>query len=212
MKNKLFIYGAGGLGREVLALIKALPDWEPAGFFDDGIAAGTHVAGIKVLGGLQQLLEMKSTAQVVIAIGDPKVKAGVAKSLAANQHIQYPVLIHPNALIMDKSSIKLGDGSIITAGVKMTCDINIGKHVLINLNTTLGHDVQIGDYSSVMPGANLAGAVQLGKGVLIGSGANILNGLHVADAARIGSGAVVTKNVSAGITVVGVPAKERKLT
>jgi sugar O-acyltransferase (sialic acid O-acetyltransferase NeuD family) len=208
MKKEIVIYGAGGLGREVLALIKALPEWEVIGFYDDGLAKGTLIKNLKVLGAADDLLQINSSVQLVIAIGDPRIKASIATKLSANIHITYPVLVHPDALIMDKSSVKMGEGCIITAGVKMTSDIQLGKHVLINLNTTLGHDVHIGDGSSVMPGVNIAGEVKIGKEVLIGSGANILNGVHVADQARVGSGAVVTKQVKAGITVMGVPARE----
>jgi len=208
MKKQIAIYGAGGLGREVLALIKALPEWEVMGFYDDGIPPGSNVAQYKILGSLQDLLEYKTELHLIIAIGDPKVKTEIVNKLSSNPQIQFPVLIHPDALIMSKSTVKIGDGSIITAGVKLTCDIQLGKHVLINLNCTIGHDVRIGDCSSVMPGVNIAGAVHIGKEVLIGSGANILNGLHVADAARVGSGAVVTKNVAEGKTVAGVPARE----
>jgi serine acetyltransferase len=59
----------------------------------------------------------------------------------------------------------------------------------------------------VNPGANLAGGVKLGKRVMIGTGAQVLQYRTVGDDAIIGAGAVVTKDVSAGVTVVGVPAK-----
>jgi sugar O-acyltransferase (sialic acid O-acetyltransferase NeuD family) len=208
MKKKISIYGAGGLGREVLALIRALPEWEVMGFYDDGITKGSVIKDVKVLGGLHDLLQISSALHVVIAIGDPRIKAAIATKLSANANIMYPVIVHPDVLVMDKSSVNIGEGSIITAGVKITCDIQLGKHVLINLNSTLGHDVQIGDCSSIMPGVNISGEVKMANEVLIGSGANILNGVHVEDGARVGSGAVVTKHVKAGATVVGVPARE----
>jgi serine acetyltransferase len=44
-------------------------------------------------------------------------------------------------------------------------------------------------------------------GVLVGAGAKILPGLSVGDGAIIGAGAVVTANVNAGETWVGVPAR-----
>jgi maltose O-acetyltransferase len=43
--------------------------------------------------------------------------------------------------------------------------------------------------------------------VFIGMGALILPGVTIGDNAIIGAGAVVTKDVSAGVTVKGVPAK-----
>ena len=41
----------------------------------------------------------------------------------------------------------------------------------------------------------------------IGAGAVIRQGIHIGEAAIVGAGAVVVKDVPAGVTVVGVPAK-----
>lgn len=207
MKTKIAIYGAGGLGREVLSLIKSLPQWEVTGFYDDGKVKGTAIGNTRILGTITDLLAINEATQLVLAIGNPKIKKQLAEKLAANPHIHFPTLIHPNAWIQDPTSAKIGSGSIITAGAIMTNDITIGDHVLINLNCTVGHDVQIGDYSSIMPGANLAGEVHIGKAALIGSGANVLNGMQVGDFSRVGAGAVVTKQVHSNSTVIGVPAR-----
>jgi sugar O-acyltransferase (sialic acid O-acetyltransferase NeuD family) len=207
LKKKIAIYGGGGLGREVLSMLHALSEWEVTGFYDDGMDKGTVIKQLPVLGGVEDLLLAKEPVNIVLAFGNPSVKMQLAARLQSNNQIHFPVLIHPHAVIQDKLSIRLGRGTIITAGVVFTTDIEIGEHVLINLNTTVGHDVHMGDCSSVMPGVNIAGEVTIGKGVLIGSGANILNGLHIGDHCRIGAGSVVTKSVASGKTVVGIPAR-----
>jgi len=207
LKKKISIYGAGGLGREILSMLKALPAWEVTGFFDDGKSTGEQVGGVRVLGAMKELLTSTDEIHVVIAIGNPKIKMQLAEKLSASPHIHFPVLIHPQSLIQDTASVKIGSGTVITAGVILTADIVIGKHVLVNLNCTVGHDVLINDYCSVMPGANIAGEVKIGKATLIGSGANVLNGINVGDLSRIGAGAVVTRNVDENITVAGVPAR-----
>lgn len=207
MKKKIVIYGAGGLGREVFALLQALPAWEVAGFFDDGKDKGMRIKGLPVLGGMEDVVQVKEPLNLVLAIGNPTIKEQLARRIRENSHIQCPVLIHPRAVIQDLESVMLGPGTIITAGAVLTTDIVIGEHVLINLTCTVGHDVHIGDCSSVMPGVNLAGDVRIGKAVLIGSGAIVLNGIHVDDHCRIGAGSVVTKLVTGGKTVVGIPAR-----
>jgi sugar O-acyltransferase (sialic acid O-acetyltransferase NeuD family) len=207
MKKSIAIYGAGGLGREVLSLLNALPEWKVTGFYDDGKVKGTLVKQLQVLGGLSELLEVTELTHIVLAVGSPIIKTKLAKMLAGYDHIHFPVLVHPQSVIQDLPSVKLGRGSILTAGTVLTTDIEIGEHVLINLTCSVGHDVNIGDCTSVMPGVTIAGEVTIGKGVLIGSGANILNGLHIGDHSRVGAGSVVTKSVAGGKTVVGIPAR-----
>jgi sugar O-acyltransferase (sialic acid O-acetyltransferase NeuD family) len=207
MKKNIAIYGAGGLGREVLSLLNALPEWEVTGFYDDGKAKGTLIKQLQVLGGLSELLEVTEVTHIILAVGNPIIKTKLAKILSGYDHIHFPVLVHPQAVIQDLPSVKLGRGSILTAGTVLTTDIEIGEHVLINLTCSVGHNVHIGDCSSVMPGVTIAGEVTIGKGVLIGSGANILNGLHIGDHSRVGAGSVVTKPVAVGKTVVGIPAR-----
>lgn len=207
MKKKIAIYGAGGLGREVLSMLYVLPEWEVMGFFDDGKEKGTVIKQLSVLGGMHDLLRMPEPVYVVLAIGNPAIKTRLAEQLVKNNNIIFPVLIHPHAIIQEMSSVKFGRGTIITAGVVLTADIEIEAHVLVNLACTVGHDVYIGNCSSLMPGANIAGGVTIGKSVLIGTGANILNGLHIGDCSRVGAGSVVTKSVPSGKTVVGIPAR-----
>ena len=51
--------------------------------------------------------------------------------------------------------------------------------------------------------------IKIGQNVWIGGGAIILPGVTVGDDAIIGAGSVVTRDVGAGITVVGNPARAR---
>lgn len=211
MKKPIYLIGAGGLGREVRALIARLPAWQLEGFYDDAVPAGSSVEGVSCLGTLSQLLnETPQTKDVVIAVGDPGIKRGIMERVTGARHLRFPVLIDPAAILLDPETIQLGTGTILTAGCTLTTGIAIGKHCLINLNVTIGHGTRIGDGCSVMPGVNVAGNVTLEKDVFVGSGANILNGVEVGKGARIGAGAVVLSNVAEGSTVMGVPAKEKK--
>jgi len=206
MRAPLLIYGAGGLGREVLSLLNALDSFETIGFLDDGIAKGTLVKGIKVLGGLESLNSFDRPVNLVLAFGDPVIKSTLANKIDPSR-VQYPIIKHPSAILQDEATVAIGEGSILCAGSIFTTDIRIGKHVLINLNCTIGHDTSVGDYSSLMPGVNIAGEANIGGSVLIGSGTNILNRVKVGDNSKIGMGSVVIRDVEPGITVAGVPAR-----
>lgn len=201
----IIVYGAGGLGLEVKALLDNINDiekqWNFLGFIDDQPLDST-------LGGLEYLEKLTEPVNVVIAIGNPKVKQKIIGKLNNLKNIQFPNLIHPRACIMNKVTVNIEEGSIIGAGAVLTTKIQIGRHVLINLNVTIGHGSRVEEACSLMPGANLAGDVIIKQGTLIGSGANILNGIHIGKNAIVGSGAVVTKNVNDESCVIGIPAKE----
>lgn len=208
-KTKIFIYGAGGLGREILSVLRSMPEWDPAGFIDDSIAAGTIVSGLRVIGGIEGLETLQENINLVLALGDPVSKKKVFDRVSTKK-IQFPRIIHPSVIIQSSSEVRIGEGSVVGAGCILTTDIQVGSHVLINLNSTLGHDVIIGNFSSVMPGVNIAGGVTIGSCVLIGSGSNILNGVTIADSCIVGMGTVVIRDVTKGKKVAGVPAREIK--
>jgi len=67
----------------------------------------------------------------------------------------------------------------------------IGNHCLILQNSVLGGSSRIGDYSQVSLSACIRNKIEIGNNVMVGMGS------------------VVTKNVSDGKTVFGVPAKEQ---
>ncbi|MCB0208313.1 MAG: serine acetyltransferase [Anaerolineae bacterium] len=70
----------------------------------------------------------------------------------------------------------------------------IGENCSIIANVTLGL-------------RNVYAFPTIGNNVFIGAGARVLGGVHVGDNARIGANAVVIKDIPAGATAVGVPAK-----
>jgi len=201
MKKPLLIYGAGGLGREILSLVRASDEWEPAGFLDDSVPAGQVIKGVNVLGRGEVLSTFDGKRDIIIAIGDPILKHNIVQRLKP-YGAHYPVVIHPSAILQDPLSIVLGEGCIVSAGCVLTTDLQI------NLNSTVGHDTHIGDCTSIMCGVNIAGEVRIGERVMIGSGANVLNRIAIYSQSRIGMGAAVVKDVAPDITVVGVPAKQ----
>ncbi len=62
------------------------------------------------------------------------------------------------------------------------------------------------------PEAVLTGDFRVGAGSLAGAGAMILPGPPVGSGVIVGAGEVVTRDVTAGETVVGSPAKQLSLT
>lgn len=207
------IFGVGGFGREVLALIKDInrvtQTWSIVGFFDDGHEKGEIINGYPILGKTEDLNNWKTPISLVVSIGNPIVKKRILDKIT-NSLVDYPTLIHPTVWIGDKEFVELGDGCIICAGNLITTNIRIEDFVILNLGCTVGHDTVIKKYSAFMPSVNISGEVNVGEGVYVGTGAKIINQLEIGDYTIVGAGAVVSKSLPPNCTAVGVPAKPIK--
>lgn len=93
----------------------------------------------------------------------------------------------------------------------------IGKGVFFDHGTgiVVGETATIGDDVSMLHAVTLGGTgaqrgdrhPKIGKGVLLGAGAKVLGNITVGDYAKVASGSVVLKDVPAGCTAAGVPAR-----
>lgn len=204
------IYGAGGFGLEVAMLIQQInavtSKWNLIGFFDDGKPVETVVNDWSVLGGIKELNAWSEPLAVVFALGHTKTREAVLNKIN-NPNIWYPTLIHPSVIMGASEYVQIGEGSIVSAGNIITSNINIGRHVILNLACTIGHETYIGDFCSFMPTCNISGEVKVGNGSFWGTGAKIINGKSVGDYTTIGAGAVVTTDIPSDSTAVGVPAR-----
>jgi sugar O-acyltransferase (sialic acid O-acetyltransferase NeuD family) len=209
--NEIFIYGAGSVGKLVAEIIRDLNKiaytWKIVGFLDDDDAKwGSEYANIKVLGGIGQL-EKNPRSSVIIGFSDPLLKKKVAERLD-KIGARFPQIIHPSAWIADR--VQIEEGTVVYPGVCIDCDVTLGKHTTINKNATLGHDSNYGSYLTVSPGVNLGGFAEVGEGVEFGIGSTTIQRLKIGAWTKVGAGAVVTKDLPANCTAVGVPAKPIK--
>ncbi|MFT2010626.1 acetyltransferase [Pontibacter sp. 13R65] len=206
------LVGAGGLGRELLVLLHQINEvsatWNILGFYDDNTSlSGLFIDQVPYLGTLNDLELVQQELAVVLGIGSPQVKRQVVQRLQKFSNLYFPVLLHPSVSVKPYQYISFGPGTIISQGVILTSNINLGKHVFINLCCTIGHDVVLNDFVSLMPGVKVSGAVTLQEAVYVGTNAALLQGIMVGENTTIGAGAVVTKSLPARCTAVGVPAK-----
>jgi serine O-acetyltransferase len=106
----------------------------------------------------------------------------------------------------------------LLTGIEIHPGAKIGRRIFLDhgLGIVIGETTEIGDDCTIYQGVTLGGTSlykgvkrhpTLGKGVVISAGAKVLGGFTVGDGARVGSNAVVLKEIPAGATAVGVPAR-----
>ena len=207
----LYIIGAGGFGREVAWLVKRINEveltWNLKGFIDDNSSRwGTYEDEYPVLGGCQYLADL-GEVYAVCAIGAAAVRREVIEML---QHtsVKFATLIDPSVLI--SQCVNIGEGTIICAGSILTVDIEIGKHVIINLDCTIGHDNIIHNFVTIYPSVNISGNVFIGECSELGTGTQIIQGKEITSSTIIGAGSVVVSDLLEGGTYIGCPAKRIK--
>jgi len=211
--ENLIIVGAGGFARELRWLVSEInrerERFRLLGFVVSDLSKLTeHDSAADVVGDLDWLASHRDQVDSVgLGIGSPGSRLRVGQEVAAScPQLTWPLLAHPTVQ-MDWKSCRLGEGVVICAGVIGTINVIIERYAMVNLSCTIGHEAVIGMGSVLNPSVNLSGGVRIGAGVLVGTGAQLLQYVKIGDGATVGAGAVVNRDVAAGVTVAGVPAK-----
>jgi serine O-acetyltransferase len=129
----------------------------------------------------QALYRAKARLQVLGVPVLPRIAHRLSMAIA-QVSIGDPVVVHPGVYIVH--------GQVVVDGlVEIHPDVTIFPFVTIGLRS-----------------GNVQGAT-VERGVSIGTGAKLIGPVRVGEGARIGANAVVVRDVPAGVTVVGAPAR-----
>ena len=211
MTDFIGVYGASGFGREVMPLVRHQYEKfkrEQFVFIDDS-QAGEMLSGYRILSYTDFLAHSGLSKGVVIAIANSQVREKLTSKLASD-HVKQLNIQAQNVAIAEEAEI--AEGSLFCSFTCVTSNAKIGKGFHANIYSYIAHDCVIGDFVTFAPGVKCNGNVHIEDHAYIGTGAVIKQGksdrpLVIGKGAVVGMGAVVTKNVPAGVTVIGNPAK-----
>jgi sugar O-acyltransferase (sialic acid O-acetyltransferase NeuD family) len=207
----LFIFGAGGFGREILDIVRTTDErpFQNLAFLDDNIEAGSLVEDVPVLGAIGFLSARtqatgRADFQVVIGVGSIPARTRIFHKLEEIS-VVLATIIDRTAVV--RPSAQLEPGVIVAAQAFISSNTIIGRNSIVNVGACIGHDAQIGHHCIIDPHASLLGNVRLGSQIEVGTGASIYPGTRVGDNAKIAMGSAVYKDVPAGASVGGNPAR-----
>lgn len=203
----LGIFGAGGLGREVLELARMIHEYENRWkevIFIVNIVTAKEINGVKVFEYEDAKKRYGSTLEVIVGIGEPKVRERVFGELV-DDGIDLATLIHPDVHI--PTTTVVGKGVVIQYGCFISCNVTIEDYVYIQPQCNIGHDDVLRKGCMISGFGNIAGTVTIGCFTYIGISAVLKEGVKIGNKSIIGMGSIVYKDIPDEMVALGSPAR-----
>lgn len=208
MKNVLGIYGAGGLGREVLELARTVNSesqrWEKIIFIVDGEIQDRYVSEVAIYSYQKAKTQFSPCLEVVIGIGEPAVRKE-KHDLLATEGISLATLIHPSACVL--GTTRISKGVVIGANCFISCNVCIHENCYVQPGAVIAHDVNIEQNSVVSSNVAICGHVSIGEDSYIGVGSSIKEGTSIGKNVIVGMGTVVFYDLPDEVIVLGNPGR-----
>jgi len=208
-KENIVVIGSSGHAKVVIDVIEKEGKYRIVGLIDSFKQSLELVYGIGLIGSediLPALMANDTVSGGFIAIGDNWKRHLMAEKIKALvPEFKFISAVHPSAQIA--RGVKIGDGTVVMAGVVVNSDSRIGDFCILNTNASLDHDSVMEDFSSLAPNATTGGNVMIGEFSAISLGANIVHGHGIGKHTVIGAGALVLDDIPEYCIAYGAPAK-----
>lgn len=205
----LGIYGAGGSGREIYEMINRESQlrcrWTDIVFIADNLEKGEFYTCERLPFAEFSQKYSCSESEIIIAVGEPESRKMLAERVKEKGY-RLATVISTEARV--NASAEIGEGSIVTSGVRISSDAKVESNVWIGGLAIIGHDVNIKNHCQISSFAAIAGRTVVEECVFVGISACIREGLVIGHNSIIAMGAVVLKSVRDNKVVIGNPARE----
>lgn len=208
--RSVILIGAGGLAREVVALLEWSQDYKPTGLLDDNHALhGTDIAGLPVLGGVDSVRD-HDESDLLVCAGSGKSRRAIVDRLHGMgvDECRYATVVAPDVQVSSDSSI--GAGSIILAGSVLTASVAVGRHNVLMPHSVCTHDNRLGDYVTLCAGVALGGHAVVAHEAYLGMNSSVRQHVQIGACAVLGMGSVLLTDLPADEIWAGNPARNIK--
>ena len=204
MTEYLLIYGAGGLGVEILDLCYRHNKWsEYRPLFIDDFQPNRTLLDIPVIS-FSEAKQNYLGSDLIIAVGDPLGRKKIFSRVAACD-FSLPVIVDSTALVSKNAS--LGRGCIICPHVIIGPKSKLGENTLINAKSIVGHDAKVGQHSVLASMVNVGGHASIGENSMLGMNSSISPKGRVGKNCLITMQSLVLKDIPDNVIAVGNPAR-----
>lgn len=205
----LVIFGAGGMAKEVSALVQEINREKPAfrhmayAVDDEYYHENMKIHEVPVFS-RKWLIEHRNDVVCVCAIGYPKERRKTQKSLA-QEGVRFVSLMHPTTRVCEGTTI--GSGCIIQLNCVISVDCRLGDGIFLNTDVNIGHDAVLEDFVTCFPRTQISGKVHIGEAACVGAMSFINEKRKIGTEAVIVPGSIVFNNVKEKSHVMGNPAR-----
>lgn len=205
MRSVLLI-GAGGLAKEVVALLEGSEIYKPVALLDDDSSRhGLDFAGLPVTGGVESVGE-HDDSDILVCTGSGTSRRSIVNRLSSIGigSARYATAVAPDLRV--SSGVSVGAGSIVMSGTVLTASVSIGQHTVLMPNVVCTHDNRLADYVTLCAGVALGGSVEIGEEAYLGMNSSVRQNLRIGARAVLGMGAVLLTDLPSDDVWAGNPA------